>query len=102
MITHKPFDNGYEFYYNGRMIAVGVYGQDGFEVCENDDVSVHTNGMQAMMFLRKKYTPEFYMTLPKYDFTKPFRHPNGRLSEVFKSHPALKGVHPLANEMRSN
>lgn len=97
MVTHKVTGDGYEFYFKDSLIAVGSYTKLGFEVCENDDgVSVHPNGMVAMTYIKKKYTPEFYATIPKFDFTKPVAGSN-RLN-TFKKHPALEGVHPLPCE----
>ena len=98
VITHKIIEDGYEFYNGDQLIAVGIYSSIGFEVAENDNgVSVHPNGVVALSYLRHKYTPEFYDKPVKFDFSKPAVIPGKRL-DIFKSHPALHGVHPLANE----
>lgn len=102
MITSSPLTDGYEFFNNGRLIAIGCYTSLGFELCELDNcISVHPNGMVGMAFLRNKYTPEYYKTpvKEKYDIkpaTLPLR--NSKRLDMFRGHPSLTDVWPLATE----
>jgi len=89
MIRHIVIEDGYEFYFNHKFVAIGTYTDKGFELTDiNDIISYHNNGMKAMTFLRNKLEPES---------TKEFRPPlsvKASGKEVFKAHPALVGVSP--------
>ncbi len=95
MITHITKDNGFEFFLNDSLIALGHYNDCGLELCENDHTnSTHTNGMLSLTYLREKYTPEYYQATVKEQFTVASIT---RIDNKFKKHPALQGVYPLAN-----
>lgn len=101
MITSTPLTDGYEFFNSGKLIAIGCYTSLGFELCELDNtVTVHSNGMVGMAYLRGKYTPEYYKqpVSKKHQIpaTLPLRH--SKKLDVFRGHPALKDVWPLATE----
>ena len=102
MITTKHIDNGYEFYNDERLVAIGCYTSLGFELCElSNDISVHPNGMVGLAFVRNKYTPEFYKqpVSEKY-IINPSKVPlsSSKRLDMFIKHSALEGVWPLATE----
>lgn len=73
MITTQATPNGYIYNLNHEMIAVGSYQSNGFELLETDNTtSIHTSGMMALLYIRKKYTPEFYrMPVKKHNIIAP-------------------------------
>lgn len=95
MITHKTTDDGYEFYLNGKLIAVGTYNRDGFELCDSENfITSHNNGMVAYRFLREKFLGikfEPVETVTTYLQSKP-------INQIFVKHPALAGVNPIAGK----
>lgn len=94
MITHKITDDGYEFYLDGKLIAVGSYSETGFELCDsNDNISSHRNGMIAFRFLREKF-----LGLKFEPVTSFVSHIQSKpVEKIFVKHPALVGVNPIAN-----
>lgn len=99
LLTTAPTEDGYVFYLDGELVAIGSYVKSGFILIETDDTtSRHDNGMRAMAHLRRKHMPEFYNkpVNPAYDI-KPRTADEPRSSfDKFKSHPLLQGVNPIA------
>lgn len=101
MITSTPTPDGYIFNLRDETIGVGSYaGDDGFILLEKDDTtSKHRNGMLALVHLRQKYTPEFYLQPVKRDVFMPVDKQNERSKlSKYVEHASLKGVHPLVME----
>lgn len=102
MILTTTTANGYTFDLRGEMIAVGTYSNDGFILLETDNTCTsHTNGMQALGYLRGKYTPEYYkMPVKPQNVIHPRTTEEQKRIDMsrFSGHNALKGVHPLALE----
>lgn len=98
MISTAPTTDGYIFYNSGEIVAVGSYTGGDFLLLETDNTTTnHRNGMIAMSYCRRKYTPEYY--------TMPVKHPipervaDARQKfEQYKKHFALQGVHPVVTE----
>lgn len=95
LIIATPTNDGYHYSLNDEIVAIGSYIDGMFSLIETDDsISVHENGMLALIHLRKKHTPGFY--------SKPVKHtipvtqsPINTLNKYRKC-DTLRGVYPTA------
>ena len=98
MISTAPTTDGYIFYHSGEVIAVGNYTGGNFTLLETDNTTTnHPNGMIAMSYCRKKYTPEYYNIPVKNPIPERVADARQRL-EQYKKHFALQDVHPVVTE----
>jgi hypothetical protein len=82
---HTP--QGYRFLLDDVILGEGEYENGKFVLIEQDDLTEHNNGMQALSYLTGKHIPEFYQ--------RPVRHDvlaTPAPLQKFKSHPALVNV----------
>lgn len=48
--------NGYTFYFDNKVVGEGEYTEVGFELLDEEDISVYDNAMLAFSSLKHRYT----------------------------------------------